>query len=120
MKVQRAHVVKLYPDAGQEEFLRQIGGATRFLWNLALYQRQIWGKRHGLNRFTDMLTGLKADGSGLSLHQAALPRLPASTGRLMRCPSTGFNGLSARRRMFFAALMSAFSICPQAVQTKRA
>lgn len=63
MKVQRAHVVKLYPDAGQEEFLRQIGGATRFLWNLALYQRQIWGRRHELNRFSQSkeLTQLRAE-----------------------------------------------------------
>ncbi|GLH28153.1 hypothetical protein WSS15_08030 [Acetobacter pasteurianus] len=67
-----------------------------------------------------MLTGLKADGSGMGMHLAALLVLPASLGRLMRCPSTGFNGQSARRRMFFAALMSAFSVCPQAVQTKRA
>ena len=42
MKIQRAHVVRLYPDLAQDVFLRQIGGATRFLWNLALEQRQTW------------------------------------------------------------------------------
>ncbi len=40
----------------------------------------------------DLLTGLKADGSSMNSHQAALLALPASQGRPMRCPSTGFNG----------------------------
>ncbi|MGX7345026.1 hypothetical protein ACWM9A_03775 [Acetobacter pasteurianus] len=43
--------------------MRQIGGATRFLWNLALYQRQIWDRRHGLNWFSQSkeLTQLRAE-----------------------------------------------------------
>ncbi|QHM90391.1 RNA-guided endonuclease InsQ/TnpB family protein [Acetobacter pasteurianus] len=63
MKIQRAHVVRLYPDLAQEDFLCQIGGATRFLWNLALEQRQTWGQRHGLNRFSQSkeLTQLRSD-----------------------------------------------------------
>ncbi len=40
----------------------------------------------------DLLTGLKADGSSLNSHQAAFLALPASQGRPMRYPSTGFNG----------------------------
>ena len=63
MKIQRSHVVRLYPSLAQDVFLRQIGGATRFLWNLALEQRQIWGRRHGLNRFSQSkeLTQLRGE-----------------------------------------------------------
>ena len=63
MKIQKAHVVRLYPSAAQDAFLRQIGGATRCLWNLALDQRQTWGRRHGLNRFSQLkeLTALRAE-----------------------------------------------------------
>lgn len=63
MKIQKAHVVRLYPSLTQEEFLCQIGGATRFLWNLALEQRQTWGQRHGLNRFSQSkeLTQLRSE-----------------------------------------------------------
>ncbi|GCD54042.1 RNA-guided endonuclease InsQ/TnpB family protein [Acetobacter pasteurianus] len=63
MKIQKAHVVRLYPSLVQEEFLRQIGGGTRFLWNLALEQRQTWGQRHGLNRFSQSkeLTQLRSE-----------------------------------------------------------
>ena len=63
MKIQKAHVVRLYPSLTQEEFLCQIGGATRFLWNLALEQRQTWGQRHVLNRFSQSkeLTQLRSE-----------------------------------------------------------
>lgn len=63
MKIQKAHVVRLYPSAAQEDFLRQIGGATRCLWNLALSQRQTWGRQHRLSRFSQSkeLTALRAE-----------------------------------------------------------
>ncbi|MDN7350606.1 hypothetical protein [Acetobacter senegalensis] len=57
---------------------------------------------------TDLLTGLKADGSIPGGHQAALLVLPASTGRSMRYSSTGFNGQSARRLMMSIYISSIF------------
>jgi hypothetical protein len=67
-----------------------------------------------------MLRALKGEGSG-GLHYAALRMLPASSGRLLRGPSTGFKDLSSPRfRMMTAALVSALASCPQPVQTNRA
>ena len=68
---------------------------------------------------TDMLPALKGRGSRVP-HQAALRMLPASTGRLVRCPSAGFNAQSARRKTLIAALVSALASWLQDVQTNRA
>jgi len=56
--------------------------------------------------FADILSGLKAEGSGDTVknHAAFLRLVPASSGRLARCSSAGFNALSARRRMLLVSM----------------
>lgn len=44
MIVQRAYVYRLEPTPEQEQFLSQVAGACRALYNLALEQRMKWGR----------------------------------------------------------------------------
>jgi putative transposase len=45
MQVVQAHRFRLSPTSAQEEFFRRIAGCCRFVWNLALEQRQTFGRR---------------------------------------------------------------------------
>ncbi|WP_372399759.1 transposase [Azospirillum sp. HJ39] len=45
MRVIEAHRFRLYPTPVQEEFFRRTAGCCRVVWNLALEQRQTYGRR---------------------------------------------------------------------------
>ncbi len=59
-------------------------------------------------RKADILCALKGERSG-GLAHAAAPDGSCFIGRLVRCPSTGFNAPSARCRMLIAAFVSALA-----------
>lgn len=48
----RAQVFRLVPTPHQIQQLEQIAGATRFVYNCALEQRETWGRRHTINRWS--------------------------------------------------------------------
>ena len=52
MEQMRGFVYKLKPSHLQERKFRQYAGVCRLVYNLALEQRNIWGKSHGCNYYT--------------------------------------------------------------------
>lgn len=45
MRTIQAYRFRLYPTAAQEDFFRRTAGCCRFVWNIALEQRQTFGRR---------------------------------------------------------------------------
>lgn len=63
MSVNRSFRFKLKPCKGTEDQFRQYAGVCRLVYNLALEQRQTWGRRHRINFATQSneCTQLRAD-----------------------------------------------------------
>lgn len=55
----RGFVYRLYPTADQEALMRQHAGVCRLVYNLALEQRRVWGRRHRISAF-DQIKELKS------------------------------------------------------------
>ncbi|KAA1053221.1 helix-turn-helix domain-containing protein [Azospirillum argentinense] len=59
MRVIQAHRFRLYPTPAQEEFFRRTAGCCRVVWNLALEQRQTYGRRGRFISFKAQAAELK-------------------------------------------------------------
>lgn len=59
MEQVRGHVYRLFPTVEQAGALRSHAGVCRLVYNLALEQRRVWGRRHRISAF-DQIKELKS------------------------------------------------------------
>ena len=95
MLLHRANVYRLEPTAEQANALAQWAGACRFIYNLALEQRRIFGRDHGINYYLQQaeITALRAEVDWLR----AVP--VHALQMAVRAVDTAFQNFSRARRL---------------------